>query len=72
MPVDSHSLDDFSTRAASDVAKLWKRNFRAELDDYDLGRLTAAIRLALNHKILFDSEAQPTTSPPRARDIRGY
>ena len=69
-PVDPQSLDVFSARAASEVAKLWGWKFTVELDDYDLERLSAAIRMALNYKILFGSEAQPTTRPPRVRDTR--
>ncbi len=70
MPVDPQTLDEFSTEAAKEVARVWEQQFQQPLREDDLERLTAAIRLALNHKILFDSNAERATRPTRVRDAR--
>ncbi len=55
MPIKAQVLDEFSSKAATEMARLWQRQFDEDLDQHDLERLQAAIRLALNHKILFSS-----------------
>ena len=55
MPVDPHMLDEFSTQAAREVARVWDEQFQKPLPDNDLERLTAAIHFALNGKMFSDA-----------------
>ena len=58
MPLDIQTLNEFSSEAAQEVAKRWDQQFQIHLEEDDLERLAAAIRFALNHKMLPDSNSR--------------